>query len=241
VAQKCGQLLRPVNLELGGKSAAIVLEDADLPANIESLFTATLMNNGQTCWLNSRILAPRSRYADVLEVLSGLADGVKVGDALDPETQIGPLTTSRQRDRVESYIAAGRNEGGRVVAGGGRPEGIDRGWFVQPTVFAEVDPGSTIAREEIFGPVLAVIPYRDVDQAVSIANDSEYGLGGTVWTTDPERGLAVARRVKTGTVGINAYANDPTAPFGGVKASGQGRELGPEGLDAFLSLKSIYL
>ena len=241
IAETCGRLLRPVTLELGGKSAAIVLDDADLEANLEALFTATLMNNGQTCWLNSRVLAPRGRYDDVVAVLSGLATGVTIGDALDPDTQIGPLTSDRQRARVESYILKGRSEGARVVAGGGRPAQLDRGWFVEPTVFADVEPGHTIAREEIFGPVLSVIPYGDVDEAVRIANDSEYGLGGTVWTSDHERGVDVARRVRTGTIGINAYANDPTAPFGGVKASGLGRELGPEGLDAYLSVKSIYL
>jgi aldehyde dehydrogenase (NAD+) len=241
IAETCGRLLRPVTLELGGKSAAIVLDDADLEGNLESLFTATLMNNGQTCWLNSRVLAPRERYDDVVEVLSGLASAVKIGDALDPETQIGPMTTRTQRERVESYIAKGRSEGARVAVGGGRPEGLERGWFVQPTVFADVEAGHTIAREEIFGPVLSVIPYGDVDEAVAIANDSEYGLGGTVWTTDHERGLDVARRVRTGTIGINAYANDPTAPFGGVKSSGLGRELGPEGFDSYVSVKSIYL
>lgn len=241
IGEVCGRLLRPCTLELGGKSAAIVLDDADLAGNIESLFVATLMNNGQTCWLNSRVLAPRRQYDEVLEVLSGLAGGVTIGDALDPATQIGPMTSERQRDRVEHYIAAGRAEGGRVVVGGGRPDGLDDGFFVQPTVFADLDNSSTIAREEIFGPVLTVIPYGDVDEAIAIANDSDYGLGGTVWTRDPERGEAVARRVRTGTIGVNNYANDPTAPFGGVKASGLGRELGPEGIAAYRSVQSIYL
>jgi aldehyde dehydrogenase (NAD+) len=241
IAEVCGRLLRPATLELGGKSAAIVLDDADLPANIENFFGVTMMNNGQTCWLNSRILAPRSRYDEIVDVVAGLAGSVVIGDALDPSTQMGPMVSARQRDRVESYIAKGRNEGARVATGGGRPKDLDQGWFVEPTVFVDVENGHTIAQEEIFGPVLSVIAYRDNDDAVRIANDSEYGLGGTVWTTDPERGLEVARRVQSGTVGINGYANDPTAPFGGIKGSGLGRELGPEGLNAFQSFKSVYL
>jgi acyl-CoA reductase-like NAD-dependent aldehyde dehydrogenase len=240
IARRCGELLRPVTLELGGKSAAIVLEDADLSQVTENLFGATLFNNGQTCYLGTRVLAPRSRYDQVLEVLAGLAGAVQVGDSLDPATQVGPMASARQRERVERYIGKGRAEGARVVAGGGRPEGQDRGWFVQPTIFADVDNSHTIAREEIFGPVLSVIPYEGIDDAVAIANDSDFGLGGSVWTEDHERGEAVARRVRTGSIGINYYALDPAAPFGGVKASGLGRELGPEGLTAYLELQSIY-
>jgi acyl-CoA reductase-like NAD-dependent aldehyde dehydrogenase len=240
IARRCGELLRPVTLELGGKSAAIVLDDADLTQASEALFAATLLNNGQTCVNCTRVLAPRSRYDEVLEVFSGLAGALVVGDSLDPSTQIGPLASARQRDRVEGYIEKGRAEGGRVVAGGGRPADQDRGWFVQPTIFADVDNGYTIAREEIFGPVLAVISYDGVDDAVAIANDSEFGLGGSVWSEDHERAEAVARRVQTGTIGINHYALDPAAPFGGVKASGLGRELGPEGLQAYLQVQSIY-
>ena len=173
---------------------------------------------------------PRARYDEVLEVFSGLANALVVGDSLDPATQIGPLASARQRERIEGYIEKGRAEGGRIVAGGGRPPEQERGWFVQPTIFADVDNSDTIAREEIFGPVLAVIPYDGVDQAVAIANDSEFGLGGSVWSRDPERAHDVARRVQTGSIGINHYMLDPAAPFGGVKASGIGRELGPEGL-----------
>jgi aldehyde dehydrogenase (NAD+) len=240
IARRCGELLRPVTLELGGKSAAIVLDDADLAGNTEALFAATLMNNGQTCNIGTRVLAPRSRYDDVLDVFSGLADALVVGDSLDPATQVGPLASARQRDRVEGYIEKGRAEGARVVAGGGRPPEQDRGWFVQPTIFADVDNRSTIAREEIFGPVLSVIAYDDVDDAVAIANDSEFGLGGSVWSRDVERAQDVAKRVQTGSIGINHYMLDPTAPFGGVKASGIGRELGPEGLAAYFQLQSIY-
>jgi acyl-CoA reductase-like NAD-dependent aldehyde dehydrogenase len=240
IARRCGELLRPVTLELGGKSAAIVLDDADLAGATEALFAATMANNGQTCNIGTRVLAPRARYDEVLEVFSGLANALVVGDSLDPATQVGPVASARQRERIEGYIEKGRVEGGRVVAGGGRPPEQDRGWFIQPTIFADVDNSDTIAREEIFGPVLAVIPYDGVDQAVAIANDSEFGLGGSVWSRDIERANDVAKRVQTGSIGINHYMLDPAAPFGGVKASGIGRELGPEGLAAYMQLQSIY-
>jgi acyl-CoA reductase-like NAD-dependent aldehyde dehydrogenase len=242
IAELCAPLLRPVSLELGGKSAAVVLDDADLDLATmgQRLFGATLFNNGQTCFLSTRILAPRSRYAEVVDTMAGLASSLKVGDALDPATLIGPLVSEAQRARVEEFIAAGRAEGARVVAGGGRSAGLDQGWFVEPTVFADVDNGHRIAREEIFGPVLAVIPYSDVDDAVRIANDSEYGLAGTVWTADPERGMALARRIRTGSVGINTYLPDLASPFGGVKNSGSGRELGPRAIEEYQVTKSIY-
>jgi len=240
IAETCGRLLRPVTLELGGKSAAIVLDDADLASNFESFFGATLLNNGQTCFLGTRVLAPRNRYDEIVEIVTSLAANLTVGDALDPSTQIGPLVSARQRERVESYIAKGLAEGGRITTGGGRPDGLDRGFFVSPTVFADVDNNHTIAQEEIFGPVLAVIPYADEAEAIRIANDSDYGLGGSVWSADPERAAAVARKVRTGSIGINSYVNDPVSPFGGVKASGLGREMGPEGLANYEVLKSIY-
>ncbi|MFE4778318.1 aldehyde dehydrogenase, partial [Streptomyces sp. NPDC056716] len=243
IAETCGRLLRPVTLELGGKSAAIILDDAqlDLAALAEKLFVATLVNNGQTCFLGTRVLAPRSRYAEVVDLFTTFAASLKIGDALDETTQIGPMATAHHRERVESYIAKGRDEGARLTTGGGRPRGLDRGWFVEPTVFADVDNASAIAQEEIFGPVLSVIPYADVDDAVRIANDSAYGLGGSVWTGDAERGLAVAKRVETGTIGINGYLPDIASPFGGVKASGTGRELGPEALSAYQNIQSVYL
>jgi acyl-CoA reductase-like NAD-dependent aldehyde dehydrogenase len=241
IAETCGRLLRPVTLELGGKSAAIILDDADLASSIESFFAATLLNNGQICWLGTRVLAPRGRYDAVIDAVTGLAQSLKIGDPLAPDTQVGPLVSDRQRHRVESYIAKGRADGGRLTAGGGRPAGFDRGWFVEPTIFADVDPRATIAQEEIFGPVLAVIPYSDEQEAVAIANDSDYGLGGSVWTSDPGRGASFARKIRSGTIGVNGYVNDPYAPFGGVKASGMGRELGPEGLQPFQLLKTIYL
>jgi aldehyde dehydrogenase (NAD+) len=243
VAEACGRLLRPVTLELGGKSAAIVLEDADLDlAKIgQDLFAATLINNGQTCYLGTRVLAPRSRYDEVVDTLAAFASSLTVGNALDPATQIGPMASQTHRDRVEGYIAKGASDGARLVVGGGRPSAQDRGWFVEPTVFADVDNSATIAQEEIFGPVLSVIAYGDVDDAIRIANDTDFGLGGSVWTTDPERGKDVARRVRTGTIGINKYLPDPAAPFGGVKASGIGRELGPDAIHEYQQLKSIYM
>ncbi len=241
IAETCGRLLRPVTLELGGKSAAIILDDADLSASLESFFGATLLNNGQICWLGTRVLAPPSRYDGVVEAVTALARSLTIGDPLEPDTKIGPLVSERQRHRVESYIAKGKAEGGRLTAGGGRPADLDRGWFVEPTIFADVDPRATIAQEEIFGPVLAVIPYADEREAVAIANDSDYGLGGSVWTADPERGARFARKIRSGTIGVNGYVNDPHAPFGGIKASGMGRELGPEGLQPFQVVKTIYL
>jgi aldehyde dehydrogenase (NAD+) len=241
IAEVCGRLLRAVTLELGGKSAAIVLDDADLDQTVRGLSWASLLNNGQTCYLSSRILAPRSRYAEVVDAVADLAGSLKVGDPFAPSTRVGPLVTRQQRDRVEGFIAAGRWEGARVVSGGGRPEHLPVGWYVEPTVLADLDPQSTPAREEIFGPVLVVLPYDDIDDAVRLANDSDYGLGGTVWTRDVERGLEIARRVETGSIGVNFFDLDLGAPFGGVKASGLGRELGPEGLNAYVSLKSVYL
>ncbi|OPX10657.1 aldehyde dehydrogenase [Mycobacterium sp. AT1] len=243
IGETCGRLLRPVTLELGGKSAAVILDDADLDlATVgQQLFGATLLNNGQACYLSTRILAPRSRYDEVVDTFTGLAASLTVGSSLDPATQIGPMASARQRDRVESYIAKGIGDGARVTTGGGRPAGLDDGFFVEPTVFADVDNNFAIAQEEIFGPVLCVIPYDGDDEAVSIANASDFGLGGTVWTSDHDRGVRVARGVQSGSFGINHYLPDPTAPFGGVKSSGIGRELGPEGMSAYLVEKSIYL
>ena len=240
IGEACGRLLRPVTLELGGKSAAIILDDADLDATMKGLKSVSFINNGQTCFLGSRILAPRSRYGEVVEALADLVTGLNVGDPLDRDTDIGPVVSSRQRDRVLGYIEAGKNSGAKLVAGGGIPRSQTRGWFVSPTVFADVDNSDRIAQEEIFGPVLAVIPYDDDEQAIALANDSEFGLAGTVWSTDTDRATEVAREVHTGTVGVNDYQLDIGAPFGGVKASGIGRELGPEGLNEFFAWKSIY-
>ncbi|MCU1478805.1 MAG: aldehyde dehydrogenase [Subtercola sp.] len=236
----CGRLIRPVTLELGGKSAAILLDDADIAGNLESFFQATLLNNGQTCNIATRIIAPRSRYDEIVETLSSFVSALPIGDPLDPATVVGPLVSQRQFDRVEGYIAQGIAQGARLTTGGGRPHGLDRGYFIAPTIFADVDNTYTIAQEEIFGPVLSVIPYCTDDEAVRIANESPYGLGGSVWSADPERAMQVARRVQTGTIGINGYINDLHAPSGGVKSSGLGSELGPEGLSSYQQLKSIY-
>lgn len=242
IAETCGRLLRPVTLELGGKSASIILEDAnlDLASIGENLFGATFLNNGQTCFLGTRILAPRSRYDEVVGVFEAFANSLAVGDALDPATQIGPMASDRQRDRVEGYIAKGKGDGARLVTGGGRPEHMDKGWFVQPTIFADVDNQQTIAQEEIFGPVLTVIAYGDEDEAVRLANDTDFGLGGSVWTADDDHGYEVAKKIRTGTIGVNRYLVDPSAPFGGVKDSGIGRELGPDAMKPYQNVKSIY-
>lgn len=241
IAETCGRMLRPVTLELGGKSAAIILDDAELSDKAEALLGATLLNSGQTCYVGTRILAPRGRYTEIVDFFTSLVGSLVVGDPLDPATQIGPLVSATQRARVEGYIAKGKSDGARVTVGGARPDAFSKGWFVEPTVFADVDNESSIAQEEIFGPVLSIIPYEGDDEAVSIANNSDFGLGGSVWSTDDARALGVARRVETGSVGINAYMLDPASPFGGVKASGIGRELGPEGLAAYQELKSVYL
>jgi betaine-aldehyde dehydrogenase len=241
IAGICGEQLKRVTLELGGKSAAVILDDADLDFTIMGLLPAALMNNGQACVAQTRILAPRARYREVVDALATAFRGVPVGDPMSPETIVGPLVSARQRDRVEGYLAAGKKEGARLVCGGGRPAGLARGWYVEPTVFADVRNDMKIAREEIFGPVVAVIPYDGVDDAVRIANDSDYGLSGSVWTADVAAGLEVARRVRTGTYTVNGFSMEFGAPFGGFKASGIGRELGPEGLAAYLEPKTINL
>jgi aldehyde dehydrogenase (NAD+) len=242
IAALCGNDLRRVTLELGGKSAAIVLDDADPGEVAQGLQMASLMNSGQACIAQSRVLAPRARYAEVVDAIAAMVAGLTVGDPLDMANYIGPMVARRQQERVGSYIELGEREGARRVVGGpGMPEGLDTGWYVRPTLFADVDNGMRIAREEIFGPVLCVIPYDDEDEAVRIANDSDYGLAGTVWTADVEHGVDVARRVRTGTVGINQYLLDFNSPFGGFKASGIGREFGPEGIDAYVELKSVAL
>ncbi|HEX3825183.1 MAG TPA: aldehyde dehydrogenase [Mycobacteriales bacterium] len=233
--------LKRVSLELGGKSAAIVLEDVDLAASAFMIAYSGLMNSGQACVAQSRILAPRSRYDEITEAIVENAKMLSVGDPMDPATQLGPLVAERQRDRVEGYIAKGSAEGARLVLDGKRPAGLDVGWYVGPTVFADVDNSMTIAREEIFGPVLSVIPYDTEEEALAIANDSDYGLAGSVWTADVDHGYEVAKQVRTGTYGINWYAFDMGSPFGGFKSSGIGREDGPEGLAAFCELKSILM
>ena len=236
----CGQQVKRCSLELGGKSAAIILDDADLAATMNWIKMAPLANNGQTCVAQTRILASRGRYQEVVDALAETVHGMRVGDPADPQTEIGPLVAERQQERVEGYLRRGQAEGAKAVVGGPAASGISRGWYVAPTVFAGVDNDMRIAREEIFGPVLSVIAYQDEADAVRIANDSDYGLGGAVWTGDIEHGMDIARRIRTGTCGINTmYMFDPGTPFGGYKASGIGRELGPEGLASYLEYKSI--
>ena len=238
----CGEMLKRCTLELGGKSAAIILDDADLASTMPMLMSTALMNNGEACVAQTRILASRARYDEVVDAVADAVRATTVGDPADPSVAVGPLVAERQRDRVLGYIDKGRAEGAKLAVGGGRPAGLDRGWFVEPTLFVDVDNGMTIAQEEIFGPVLAVLPYDDPDDAVRIANDSDYGLSGSVWTGDVEAGIDVARKVRTGTYGINQFGTlDMRNPFGGFKSSGVGRELGPEGLSAYLETKTIVL
>ena len=239
----CGEQLKRCTLELGGKSAAILLDDVDLAQALPALLPNALMNNGQACIAQTRILAPRDRYTEVVEALvDAVETSWPVGDPLDLGTAIGPLVAARQRDRVEGYIRSGQEEGAKVATGGGRPGGFERGYYVEPTVFADVNNAMRIAQEEIFGPVLVVIPYDGDDQAVALANDSDYGLCGSVWTADNDRGLGVARQVRTGTYMLNSGTPiDFATPFGGYKQAGVGREFGPEGLEPFLESKSISL
>ncbi|MPY56518.1 aldehyde dehydrogenase [Streptomyces spongiae] len=235
----CAERIARVTLELGGKSAAILLPDADLDDFVTRILPMALLVNGQACIAQTRILVPAERHDEVVEALAAAFRAVPVGDPLAPETVVGPLISGRQRDRVEGYIAVGRAEGARVVTGGGRPVGMEAGWYVEPTLFDHVDNGMRIAREEIFGPVVAVIPYRDTDDAVAITNDSPYGLSGSVWSADPRAALAVARRLRTGMVSVNGRPQAYGSPFGGYKQSGIGREMGPEGLRAYQEIKSI--
>ncbi len=241
IAAIAGEQLKRVTLELGGKSAAIILDDADLDQAIPSLVPAMVMNNGQACVAQTRILAPKQRYKDVVDAIVANIGMMQVGDPMDYLTVIGPLVSARQRERVEGYLEIGKDEGARVALGGGRPKHLDRGWYVEPTVFTEVSNRMRIAQEEIFGPVVAVIPYDDDKDALRIANESDYGLSGSVWTADNDRGLDVARRVRTGAYSVNGFAMEFSAPFGGFKNSGIGRELGPEGLNAYLEAKTIHM
>ncbi|MGB8404236.1 MAG: aldehyde dehydrogenase [Mycobacterium sp.] len=241
IARTCCERFTRYSLELGGKSAAIVCEDASVERTVAGLRFSSFLNNGQACVAQSRILAPRSRYEEIVDALAAAADGFVIGDPADPATDIGPLVSERQQARVLDYIHVGIAEGAVVAAGGADEiDGLASGHYVRPTVFRDVDNSMRIAREEIFGPVVVVIPYDGIDDAVRIANDSPYGLGGSVWTKDRKAGLAIGRRIRTGMFGINSFAPEFGVPFGGVKASGIGREYGPEAFDAYIEMKSVY-
>ncbi|MFI6283333.1 aldehyde dehydrogenase [Streptomyces sp. NPDC051018] len=241
VMEVASRHLTRVTLELGGKSAAVILPDADLETTIAGIVPAAWMNNGQACVAQTRILAPRGRYDEIAEALAAAASALVVGDPLDAATQVGPLVARRQQQRSFDYIAIGQEEGAKVLAGGGRPDGLEQGWYVEPTLFGDVDNSMRIAREEIFGPVICLLPYGDEREAARIANDSEYGLSGSVWTGDVEHGIDFARRVRTGTYNVNTFSLDMLGPFGGYKNSGVGREFGPEGYGEYLEHKMIHL
>lgn len=228
-----------VALELGGKSANVVLDDADLLTAVKVGVGNAFLNSGQTCTAWTRMLVHRSRYDEALELAAKVAAGYRLGDPFDPATRLGPLVSATQRKRVRGHVTRGLADGGRLVAGGPDAPVPDRGWYVAPTVIADVDPDSALAQEEVFGPVLAVIPVDDDDHAVAVANNSRYGLAGAVWSADEERAVRVARRMRTGAVDVNGAPFNPLAPFGGYKQSGIGRELGRHGLAEFLQTKSI--
>ncbi|QKC98516.1 aldehyde dehydrogenase [Mesorhizobium sp. NZP2298] len=240
IASLAGAQLKRVSLELGGKSAAIVLDDADIGQTVDALRYRSFPNNGQVCVAQTRILVPRRRHDAFVDALVDNVSDMTIGDPADPETFLGPLVAERQRQRVLDFIAAGIESGADLAVGGlGMPEGINHGAFVKPTVFANVNNASRIAQEEIFGPVVCVIPYDGVEDAVRLANDSIYGLSGSVWTSDPDRGLEIARRIRTGGVTVNNAASDLLSPFGGFKRSGIGREFGPEAINHYIEHKTI--
>ncbi|MFJ9723243.1 aldehyde dehydrogenase [Streptomyces sp. NPDC101209] len=241
VMEVAARNLTRVTLELGGKSAAVVLPDADVATTVAGVVPAAWMNNGQACVAQTRILVPRSRYDEFAEAFSAAAGALVVGDPLDPATQVGPLVAQRQQRRNLDYIRIGQEEGAKILTGGGRPAGLERGWYVEPTLFGDVDNSMRIAREEIFGPVICLLPYGDESEALKIANDSDYGLSGSVWTADVGHGIEVARQVRTGTYSVNTFSLDMLGPFGGYKNSGLGREFGPEGYGEYLEHKMIHL
>jgi aldehyde dehydrogenase (NAD+) len=241
IGATCGRLLRPVTLELGGKSPAIVLDDADASVLASNILRVSMRNTGQTCKACTRLLVPAHRHDELLDLVSDVVSSAPLGDPFDPATFFGPLVSLRQRQRVLDYIDIGRAEGATTVVGGRIPRGLEQGFYVEPTVFRNVTSGMRIAQEEIFGPVLAVIPYSDEDEAVAIANDSPFGLAATVFGVDEDRARAVAQRLDTGNVGINHYGSNAAAPFSGHKASGLGTEFGPEGLAQYLTYTSIHL
>jgi aldehyde dehydrogenase (NAD+) len=241
IASICGERIARVTLELGGKSAAVILDDADIESAAAALAQAECLLSGQVCASLTRIVVSRPRHDDMLEALSAAFAKVRVGDPFDPASQMGPLAAERQRDRVEGYIARGIEGGATLATGGGRPAGLDRGWYIEPTVFGNVDNSSVIAQEEIFGPVLSVIPAADEADAVRIANDTIYGLHGAVFTADVDRAREVAGQMRTGAIGHNGFKSDFDMGHGGFKQSGIGREGGVDGLLPFLESKAMLL
>ncbi|WP_040700208.1 aldehyde dehydrogenase [Nocardia vinacea] len=241
IARECAERFKRTQLELGGKSAAIVLDDADLDITTAALSTGNFFLTGQICAALSRVLVPRSMHDEVVDALVAAAESYVVGDPFDPATTMGPLASTRQQARVLGYIEAGKAEGARAATGGGVPVGLERGAFVQPTVFAGVDNTMGIAREEIFGPVASVLSYDSIDDAIAIANDTSYGLHGGVFTQDPGRAAYVARRVRAGTFSVNSYIYNAEAPFGGIKFSGIGRDTGPEAVSSYYELKTVNI
>jgi betaine-aldehyde dehydrogenase len=241
IASVAGETLKRVTLELGGKSASIFLPDADLDVAVPQALGSGFMNNGQACVAQTRILVSRDRYSETVDALAEFTRNQVVGDPMDPATNIGPLVAERQRQRVEGFIATAQQEGGKIAVGGNRPSSQPTGWYVEPTLVVDVDPKHTIAQEEVFGPVVSVIAYDSPEDAIRIANDSQYGLSGSVFTADVQAGIDVARKVRTGTYTVNSFALEFAGPFGGYKQSGVGRELGPEGLAAYQESKSISL
>jgi betaine-aldehyde dehydrogenase len=242
VAEVAAQTVKRVALELGGKSPHVICEDADLEKAVKAGVNECYLNSGQACIAPTRMLAPKAKYEEVVQLAKAAAESFTVGDPINGDVKLGPVISAVQRDRIVGFIKKGIEEGARLVTGGPeKPAGLDKGFYVKPTVFADVDNDMTIAREEIFGPVLTIIPYENEEDAIRIANDTIYGLGGNVWAGTKEHGIEVAKKIRTGQISVNGGRYNPLAPFGGYKQSGLGREAGKFGLEEFLEVKSLQL